>query len=153
MEKQDAQAVNRVIPDSLTVYYSNCAMVSTSPVDLSLYFGRFVQLQSGSDDQAPIEMYDKQIILTYEQARNLAVALTQTLQMVDDSRTANTAAMGAARRSHTAESYTTKPARSEFDRPALLTKEDLDLELEIPADDRSDHARSSSVPVEPTMRV
>ena len=77
-QQQDQPA--RIIPDKLSIYYSNCAMVATTPVDISLYFGRYVQ--TNTQDQGPTlaELYERQIYMTLEQAKKLAQVLNQTIQ-------------------------------------------------------------------------
>jgi hypothetical protein len=72
----------RIVPEKLSIYYSNCAMVATSPVDISLYFGRYVQ-SDGRDGRQMAELYERQIYMTLQQAKNLAEVLTQTIQAVE----------------------------------------------------------------------
>jgi hypothetical protein len=79
---QPAQATGpaRMMSNQMAIYYSNCAMVATSPRDISLFFGRFVPIpEKGS--QGLGDLYERQIYMTVEQAEDLARMLTQTVQM------------------------------------------------------------------------
>lgn len=75
----------RIVKDDISVYYSNCAMVGTSPVDLCVYFGRFGQTTDNNQQPLMAEIYEKQIYMTVDQARRLAAVLSQTLQSIDAS--------------------------------------------------------------------
>jgi hypothetical protein len=125
----------RIIKDEIPIYYSNCAMVSTSPMDLSLFFGRYNPVNKENGEQVLAECYDKQIIVTFEQARNLARAIVQTLQMVDSARQA--AIMEAQAQNAQAQIAASKQTEA----PAMLMKEDLELEVEIPIEDQSEPIR------------
>jgi hypothetical protein len=70
----------RMMSQQMAIYYSNCAMVATSPRDISLFFGRFVPIPD-KGSQGLGELYERQIYMTIEQAEDLARMLTQTVQM------------------------------------------------------------------------
>jgi hypothetical protein len=69
-----------MMSNQMATYYSNCAMVATSPRDISLFFGRFVPIPD-KGSQGLSELYERQIYMTVEQAEDLARMLTQTVQM------------------------------------------------------------------------
>jgi hypothetical protein len=70
----------RLMSRQMTVYYANCAMVATSPRDISLYFGRYVPASDEQGGQQLAELYERQIYMTVEQAEDLAKILNQTIQ-------------------------------------------------------------------------
>jgi hypothetical protein len=70
----------RMMSQQMAIYYSNCAMVATSPRDISLFFGRFVPVPD-KGSQGLGELYERQIYMTIEQAEDLARMLTQTVRM------------------------------------------------------------------------
>jgi hypothetical protein len=70
----------RMMSNQMAIYYSNCAMVATSPRDISLFFGRFVPVPD-KGSQGLGELYERQIYMTVEQAEDLARMLTQTVGM------------------------------------------------------------------------
>jgi hypothetical protein len=75
-----AQTPSRVMSNQLAVYYTNCAMIATSPRDIALYFGRFVPTQDEKGGQKLVEFYERQIYMTVEQAEDLAAILNQTIK-------------------------------------------------------------------------
>ena len=70
----------RMMARQMGMYYSNCAMVATSPRDISLFFGRFVPGSNEQGGQSMVELYEHQIYMTVEQAEDLVRILTQTLE-------------------------------------------------------------------------
>jgi hypothetical protein len=70
----------RLMSRQIAVYYTNCAMVATSPRDISLYFGRYVPAPDEAGGQQLAELYERQIYMTVEQAEALAQILNQTIQ-------------------------------------------------------------------------
>lgn len=72
----------RLMSKDLNVYYSNCAMVATSPQDISLYYGRLVPASDDKGSQALAELYEKQIYMTFGQAEQVVKLLSQTLEAV-----------------------------------------------------------------------
>jgi hypothetical protein len=71
---------SRMMSQQMAIYYSNCALVATSPRDISLFFGRFVPVPD-KGSQGLGELYERQIYMTVEQAEDLARMLTQTVRM------------------------------------------------------------------------
>ena len=110
----------RAVSEKLSIYYSNCAMLSTTPVDLSLYFGRLTPVNREGGQKALVEYYEHQVIMTVEQARNLATALTRTAEMMEEAKQADAQQS----RPPSAEANRARPARHE-----------PDIELEVPEDD------------------
>jgi hypothetical protein len=84
-ERQTQNQPVRVVKDDINVYYSNCAMVGTSPVDLCVYFGRFGQTLDKDQQPVMAELYDNQIYMTVAQAKRLAAVLNQTIQSMESS--------------------------------------------------------------------
>ncbi len=82
-QRQSSNQPARIVKDDISVYYSNCAMVGTSPVDLCVYFGRFGQTTDNNQQPVMAEIYEKQIYMTVDQARRLAAVLNQTLQSIE----------------------------------------------------------------------
>lgn len=76
-----ASGPSRMMSNQMAIYYSNCAMVATSPRDISLFFGRFTPVPDNKGGQTLGELYERQIYMTVEQAEDLARMLTQTVQM------------------------------------------------------------------------
>jgi hypothetical protein len=72
----------RMMSQQMSIYYSNCAMVATSPRDLSLYFGRYVPGSNEKGEQAMVELYEHQIYMTMGQVEDLVRILTQTLEAI-----------------------------------------------------------------------
>ncbi len=70
---------SRVLARDISVYYSNCAMVATTPRDISMFFGRLVPATDDKGGQTLAELYERQIYMTLEQAEDLARMLTQTV--------------------------------------------------------------------------
>lgn len=77
---------SRIMSNQLATYYSNCAMIATSPRDISLYFGRLAPVQDNKGAQTLAELYEQQIYMTVEQAEDLARMLTQTVQVYKSQR-------------------------------------------------------------------
>ncbi len=77
---QPSTGPTRVMANQLSVYYANCAMIATSPRDLSLFFGRFVPTADEKGGQKLVELYERQIYMTLEQAEDLAAVLDQTVK-------------------------------------------------------------------------
>lgn len=78
----------RIVQDKISMYYSNCAMLATTPVDISLYFGRLIPVNKETGEQALAEYYERQIVVTVEQAKKIGHALIQTVQLMEASRNA-----------------------------------------------------------------
>ncbi len=70
----------RLVSREILVYYANCAMVATSPRDLSVYFGRYTPVADDKGGQQLAELYERQIYMTLEQAEDLMRILGQTVQ-------------------------------------------------------------------------
>ena len=77
---QPSAGPTRVMAGQLAVYYANCAMIATSPRDVSLFFGRFVPTADEKGGQKLVELYERQVYMTLEQAEDLAAVLDQTVK-------------------------------------------------------------------------
>ncbi len=71
---------SRVLARDISIFYSNCVMVATSPRDISILFGRLVPATDEKGGQALAELYERQIYMTLEQAEDLAKVLAQTIE-------------------------------------------------------------------------
>jgi hypothetical protein len=69
----------RIMSKDINVYYSNCAMVAMSPMDISLFYGRFVPTSDDKGARGLTELYERQIYMTFEQAEQIVKLLSQTL--------------------------------------------------------------------------
>jgi hypothetical protein len=93
-----APRVQRGFSRQLGIYYSNCALVATSPRDISIYFGRYVPATDDAGTQTMGELYERQIYMSVEQAENLAQALNATLDAYRAARATQAAAAPAQRK-------------------------------------------------------
>jgi hypothetical protein len=73
----------RAVQDQIQSYYSNCAMLATTPLDISIYFGRLIPVNNEKGEQGLAEYYEKQITVTVDQAKKIAGALMQTVQVME----------------------------------------------------------------------
>ncbi len=73
----------RAVQDQIQSYYSNCAMLATTPLDISIYFGRLIPVNNEKGEQSLAEYYEKQITVTVDQAKKIANALMQTVQVME----------------------------------------------------------------------
>ena len=78
---QPKDGPSRAMSRQMAVHYANCAMVATSPRDISLFFGRYVPGTDEKGEQKLVELYETQIYMTVSQAEDLARILTQTVDM------------------------------------------------------------------------
>ncbi len=69
-----------MMSNQMGIYYSNCAMVATTPRDISLFFGRYSPVPDEKGGQTLGEFYERQIYMTIEQAEDLVKMLTRTLE-------------------------------------------------------------------------
>ncbi len=59
-------------------YYSNLALIVSTPVDISIIFGRHVTAV-GPQGQTSVPAYEKQIVMTLEQAESLVGTLSKAV--------------------------------------------------------------------------
>lgn len=122
----------RVVQENIPLYYSNCAMLGTSGVDLSIYFGRLTPASHQSGDQIYVEFYERQIALSFDQARKLAMAMIHTLNQMDQSAQAASAAQqDQALRAHPGTGHGRPKAWSVPGAPASPSVADLDMEISV----------------------
>ena len=74
------QPPRRLFSNNLGLYYSNCMMLSTSPSDISIFFGRYVTAEDDGGAPSLAEFYERQVYLTPDQAEALGNALLQTAE-------------------------------------------------------------------------
>jgi hypothetical protein len=67
--------------EGMESYYSNCAVVASSPREISVLFGRYVTPPPGSGSAELNPVYERQIYMTVEQAEDLAKALVETVRL------------------------------------------------------------------------
>jgi hypothetical protein len=126
LQQPDAPRQAPVIKEGIPVYYTNCAMVSTTPIDLALHFGRYAPRNGPDGEQQLVEVYENQLIMTYEQAANLAKAILQTLQLVENAKTPTLCG----------ETVQNEAGHSpQAGKAPTKMRDDMDLELEVPGDE------------------
>ena len=81
-QQQQPGVPPKMMAPNMGVYYSNCAMIATSPRDISVYFGRYVPGSSPKGEQTLVELYEHQIYMTLGQAEDLVRILTRTLEAI-----------------------------------------------------------------------
>ncbi len=79
---QGKSGPSRIMSRQMAIYYSNCAMVATSPKDVAILFGRYVPANDETGAQSMAELYERQIYMTLEQAEELARTLNQTVLLM-----------------------------------------------------------------------
>jgi hypothetical protein len=79
-QRQTQSGPARMMSERMSIYYSNTAMVATSPRDISLFFGRYVPASNAKGEQSMVELYEQQIYMTLGQAEDLVRILSQTLE-------------------------------------------------------------------------
>jgi hypothetical protein len=136
----------RAVQEQIQSYYSNCAMLATTPLDISLYFGRLIPVTRETGEQGLAEYYEKQIVVTIEQARKIANALLQTVQSIDASQQQ---AVSLAQPSIPSGAVP-RPVQSGTGNrlSAALITDEADLEFEIPLGDMQDE-KPRQVPASP----
>jgi hypothetical protein len=140
----------RAVQEQIQSYYSNCAMLATTPLDISLYFGKLVPVTRENGEQSFAEYYERQIIVTIEQARKIANALLQTIQSIDASHQ-QAAPAQQQRMVQPAAPRQTRPEAGNKLSAALITDE-ADLELEIPVGDIQDDRHRTGAAVSRQIR-
>jgi hypothetical protein len=79
---QEGMMVRRMASrEGMESYYSNCAVVASSPREISVLFGRYVTPPPGSGSAELNPVYERQIYMTVEQAEDLAKALVETVRL------------------------------------------------------------------------
>ena len=82
VQEQRSGQLPRIMSRQMAIYYSNCAMVATTPKDISLVFGRYVPANNQQAEQTMAELYERHIYMTVEQAEELTKTLTKTLEII-----------------------------------------------------------------------
>jgi hypothetical protein len=82
VQEQRPGQLPRIMSRQMAIYYSNCAMVATTPKDISLVFGRYAPANNQQAEQTMAELYERHIYMTVEQAEELTKTLTKTLEII-----------------------------------------------------------------------
>ena len=82
VQEQRPGQLPRIMSRQMAIYYSNCAMVATTPKDISLVFARYVPADNQQAEQTMAELYERHIYMTVEQAEELTKTLTKTLEII-----------------------------------------------------------------------
>lgn len=71
----------RHLPDFVDTYYAGCSMVVSSPVDICVYFGRYTlkDLETGRPNL--VQLFEKQVYLTPDEAERVGQAILRTVQV------------------------------------------------------------------------
>jgi hypothetical protein len=81
-QRQPQSGPARMMSERMSIYYSNTAMVATSPRDISLFFGRYVPAKDQGGGQTLVELYEQQVYMTVQQAEDLATLLSRTVEAI-----------------------------------------------------------------------
>lgn len=76
-----AQAPQRILTEFVDTYYAGCAMVASSPVDISLYFGRYSLKDLDTGRPVLVQVFEKQLYMTVDEAERLGQAILRTVQV------------------------------------------------------------------------
>ncbi|MGO8822960.1 MAG: DUF3467 domain-containing protein [Desulfomonilaceae bacterium] len=76
--------LTRIMSRQMAIYYSNCALVATTPKDISLIFGRYVPANNQQGEQTMAELYERHIYMTFEQAEELSKTLARTVEASEE---------------------------------------------------------------------
>jgi hypothetical protein len=125
----------RIVKDTVGRHYANCAMIMTSPADLSVYFGRYQPMSGPGGEHALAEVYDVEVTMNFEQAWKLCSALVQTLRALSAGRASVSAQTGAAGQGNApaAEGAASSVSMDSFS----------ELEIELPPEFSPDGGRES----------
>jgi hypothetical protein len=79
-QEESPGGLTRIMSRQMAIYYSNCALVATTPKDISLIFGRYVPANNQQGEQTMAELYERHIYMTFEQAEELSRTLARTVE-------------------------------------------------------------------------
>ncbi len=71
----------RSMSDFVDTYYAGCSMVVSSPVDICVYFGRFTLKDLDTGRPNLVQLFEKQVYLTPDEAERLGQAIIKTVQV------------------------------------------------------------------------
>ncbi len=83
MGEEEEKPLPRIVPKGSGVYYSNCALVTSSHRELSVLFGRIGPAEGVT---GLAEVYERHIYMTVEQAIDVARAILMTAQKFQENR-------------------------------------------------------------------
>lgn len=79
--EQTAAAPARSLTDFVDTYYAGCTMVVSSPVDICVYFGRYTLQDLETGHPNLVQLFEKQVYLTPEEAERVGQAILRTVQV------------------------------------------------------------------------
>jgi hypothetical protein len=123
----------RIVKETVARQYANCAMIMTSPADISIYFGRYQPMTGPGGEHALAEVYETEVTMNFDQAWKLCSALVQTLRTLASARTRQPAQETAGAEGSSA------PAPS----PPVAVETFSDLEIELPPEFCPDTAQTA----------
>lgn len=71
----------RMMSRQMGSYYCNCAIAATSPKDISLFLGKLVRMPDQQGTPRLVELFERQVDMTVEQAEEIISVLTQTVEV------------------------------------------------------------------------
>ncbi len=71
----------RMMSNQMVTYYCNCAIAATSPKDISLFLGKLVRMPDQQGAPRLVELFERQVDMTVEQAEEIISVLTQTVEV------------------------------------------------------------------------
>lgn len=71
----------RMMSRQMAAYYCNCAIAATSPKDISLFLGKLVRMPDQQGMPRLVELFERQVDMTVEQAEEIISVLTQTVEV------------------------------------------------------------------------
>ncbi|MGC8906108.1 MAG: hypothetical protein ACP5M0_01535 [Desulfomonilaceae bacterium] len=80
-EANAAGTPTRTLPEFVDTYYAGCTMVVSSPVDICVYFGRYTLKDLESGRPGLVQVFEKQVYLTPEEAERVGQAILKTVQV------------------------------------------------------------------------
>jgi|UniRef100_A0A7C4ETB4 hypothetical protein len=80
-EPRAAGTPARSLPDFVDTYYAGCTMVVSSPVDICVYFGRYTLKDLETGRPGLVQIFEKQVYLTPEEAERVGQAILKTVQV------------------------------------------------------------------------
>ena len=72
---------SRMMSNQMATYYCNCAIAATSAKDISLFLGKLVRMPGEQGAPRLVELFERQVDMTVEQAQEIISVLTQTVEV------------------------------------------------------------------------
>ncbi len=80
-EAKATQTPARSLSDFVDTYYAGCTMVVSSPVDICVYFGRYTLKDLETGRPGLMQIFEKQVYLTPDEAERVGHAILKTVQV------------------------------------------------------------------------